>query len=198
MKDLRGRLVRGGGGWCFFSADNPERKDWVSQQTVEKVFRAVRRATCPIARAAMRLVERAGERTYYVATAPLELSTVNVRTGDVLLAVRDYDDRPEGVSGACFPLTLEDYEALRAHYDGLDFHGRLPLDALWRGAARGGAIRIIRTRQSWGLRRSQWQTRLYVLRGVHASPVQPIEASSDQHAIFELILESGGRMPQES
>ena len=55
---------------------------------------------------------------------------------------------------------------------------------------------FLETRQRWGKRLKVWYSRLAVVRARTCSPVsEPIRAPSDEVAVFDLITDSGGRMP---
>ena len=53
------------------------------------------------------------------------------------------------------------------------------------------------SRHGWGQRLKVWHSRLAVVRSSRSPVGEPIAASSDDAALFELIYSTGGTMPQE-
>ncbi len=56
--------------------------------------------------------------------------------------------------------------------------------------------KFLASRQGWGKRLKVWHSHLAVVRSSRSPVGEPIAASSDESALFELIYSTGGRMPE--
>lgn len=107
---------------------------------------------------------------------------IGLRRGDVLLKRDRGRFLPRSV-----PLSLGDLGYLRDRF----LQDRSLLTSLNPYDFRERAIRAISDRRTWGRKR----TNVAVLKGISTFSIR---ASSDQAAIFELVLSVGGQMPSDS
>lgn len=112
-----------------------------------------------------------------------------IKAGDVL---RRYTADPcPGL--ARIPLLVSDYKALRA------VAGSIADDFSYCGTSKYFDVSVLedfaRDSRGWHLRRKVWTPALYTLRRVTREPAgEPITASGDEAALFELITQAGGRL----
>ena len=56
--------------------------------------------------------------------------------------------------------------------------------------------KFLGSQNKWGKKLKVWHSRLAVVRSRRSPVGEPIAASSDESALFELIYSTGGRMPE--
>ena len=61
-----------------------------------------------------------------------------------------------------------------------------------------GLYEFLKSSNKWGKKLKVWHSRLAVIRSRRSPVGEPIAASSDESALFELIYSAGGRMPGEA
>ena len=93
------------------------------------------------------------------------------------------------------PLVGEDLKCRSGLLETYGSHRSMRPENQWESES---LYEFLETRQRWGKRLKVWYSRLAVVRPLRRSPVGvPIEASTDEAALFDLITDSGGRMPTE-
>ncbi|HUF49279.1 MAG TPA: hypothetical protein VMN60_00510 [Longimicrobiales bacterium] len=118
-----------------------------------------------------------------------------VRRGDVLVYAKDVGDRPT-VRGVVRELGLAEYALLA---DAISAAPRTLTDITpaMRNFYAGTVERLLHDKQRWGLRLKNWHSRLLRVRPVYRETVsEPVEALSDDHALFALLSDVGGRWPK--
>jgi hypothetical protein len=148
------------------------------------LYRMIAPAPAPPASAAPALPPLCAEDMSAAGELTRDVPEIGARRGDLLVS-RWFGTLQEEPRGRVRWLTMEDYAALEA----------LPREAVRDYREHYGPSYIIRDRRRWGKRLKVWHSRLALVRPWQPETVEPIEASSDDGAIFELLCEVGGRMP---
>lgn len=118
--------------------------------------------------------------------AHLEANVGDLRVGDILV---HGEPRPE-IGGAVVGLTMDHYEALRCLVD----DGQEVVTDLFPFRFNSvGAF--LGDRRKWGRGLKVWRPRLWRVRCPVEVVSEPIQAASDDVALFELLYSVGGRMP---
>lgn len=115
-----------------------------------------------------------------------------LRAGDILVGT----ENPAGLPGQITALGLDDYEALRVATKAGD--EELTSLTPGRDAEFCGSRSVevfVRTKNKWGRSLKVWRPRLFRVRYPVEVVSSPIQASSDDAALFELLYRAGGRMP---
>ena len=138
-----------------------------------------------------------------------DIPEVAIEAGDLI--VHAWGSVFPRMGGRVRYLSVDDYEALRAatldsyreafvpliHIERKIRLGLMDWDdqpeAQWR---REYLYEFLKFRNKWGKGLKVWHSRLAVARPCHSRASEPIHASSDESALFELIHSSGGRMPR--
>ena len=145
----------------------------------------------------------------YVLT--VDVPELDIRTGDVLVRAYSLKVFPK-MHGRVRYLSLEDYEVLRSVAEGSYLESFAPLSSYERTLRAGmgdtlylpapehqwrkeGLHRFLTNRNKWGKRLKAWEPRLAVVRPPWETLTEPIQASSDDGALFELLHQVGGLMP---
>ena len=140
-----------------------------------------------------------------------DIPEVEIREGDLLVHAWSPENFPD-MRGCVRYLSIEDYAKLKAAAFDSYRETFVPLvgrDLQRRSGTLGNTQQLpeyqwnqenlyefLKMPQKWGKRLKVWHSRLAVVRALARSPVSvPIEASSDEVALFDLITDSGGRMP---
>ena len=124
-----------------------------------------------------------------------DVPEVAIEVGDLIVHAWKPDSFPE-MGGRVRWLSMDDYSTLRAAT--LDSYGATftfltgvyewDPDALHRFLTHPG---------KWGKKLKVWHSRLAVVRSRRSPVGEPLEATSDAAALFELIHSTGGKMPIE-
>lgn len=136
-----------------------------------------------------------------------------IEAGDTILITR----RPDTIDprGRLVPLTVEHFERIRDHYAAcgcwiplqrgcyrtfeVSEGGHLPIVHItpreWWHTGYAEPEHFFSDRKKWGARRKVQTPLAYVVKPIRPSAAQPVSASSDAAAIFELLSQVGGRMP---
>lgn len=140
-----------------------------------------------------------------------DIPEVAIETGDLI--VHTCGPVFPKMAGRVRYLSVDDYEALRAAT--LDSYRDVfsPLIRIERKRHLGlmdwddqpedhrrreYLYEFLKFRNKWGKGLKVWHSRLAVARPCHSTVAEPIHASSDESALFELIHSSGGRMPRDA
>lgn len=127
-----------------------------------------------------------------VAVALLERPREDMRPGDLIVMG---EEGAAALGGSVAPLSRDHQEALRAALDA-DKNVLTELRPFAGGPwGHSAVVGFLEDRRRWG-RKSPARTKLWRVRLACPSSVsRPIEATSDDGALFELLIQCGGRMP---
>lgn len=117
-----------------------------------------------------------------------DIPAVGIRKGDALVYVADADARPT-MRGHVRWLDMDDYQAIR------DALSPSTLVMIPGGPMYRTVESFLADKKRWGQRLRVWHSRLAVLRSHRESVSEPIHATTDDAALFELLHQVGGRMP---
>lgn len=179
----------------------------------EDYLRADRVVRDPELREAIALVD-AQEGRLTIELAVETIPETPIERGDVVIVKARHAPLPQ-VRGRLVPLALEHYERVRTHFERCasthsPYRGRqvfctrtesdyLPIiniSPIGFGNLDGGAAEFFANRVGWGKRRREWTPDVFVVKRVRPEQAVPIQARSDDAALFELLAQVGGRMPQ--
>lgn len=120
------------------------------------------------------------------------LPAIDVRPGDLLLRVRSYrEEVPIPRGGRAWTLQPTAYEPIRAAFDA---NPKTLRDLTPWNPGYNGPLAVIADRRKWGLRAKTWTPKLRVWRAFDMTVSEPIVASSEAAAIFELLSQVHGRV----
>ena len=146
-----------------------------------------------------------------------DIPEVAIRAGDLIVYAYG-PDFPE-MGGRVRYLSMDDYAALKAATIDSYRETFSPVTKLARELRLGlmdnsrshrwdmrpenqweqeGLYGFLKSQKKWGKKLKVWHSRLAVVRSSRSPVGEPIAASSDESALFELIYSAGGRMPGEA
>ncbi len=172
----------------------------ISWATKERLFATDSVERTPEYREALRCVEFGPDHYASVHYSSLDVADAGVQEGDVLIYFHSPEQCPI-VYGRVREMSLEDYEALHAAYREAS-HDCTPetieqifpiLNPFQR--YYGTRLReMLGDQRKWGRRLKTWHSRVIRVQPFRPVVSQPIQASSDEAAIFELLSDVGGSM----
>lgn len=139
---------------------------------------------------------------------------IGAEQGDVLVYAFKPSSRPKVMRGSARGLEPDEIEELRAYIRDEEGHAlieAIPIffeslvggeenllgrETKW-GWRKRGLLDFLHHAAKWGRRLSDFYHRLFLLKPVLEEVSDPIEAPHEEGALFKLISEAGGRMPEE-